>query len=219
MRTASSALIALAFSASAAAADNLWSGLYVGGHAGYSISQRSFDLPAPFFPGDYTQDRNGFTGGALAGYNFQLGPWVLGAEFDATWLGEGPRQTVNMPASAIAWHTYSDIDLVASGRLRLGYTFLRYLNLYGTGGAAWMRGSANLVVTDGAATVGQSSTSADHFGWVAGAGIEWLATNNIALRFEYLHHDFGRADYNYAGAQTSADLTIDTVRGALLFKF
>ena len=197
-----------------------WTGLYLGGHAGYARAVRSAELPAPFLPGSYSEDRNGYFGGALAGYNYQIGSWVLGAEIDATWASLEPRQTVGVPASTVQWHTYSSVDFIASARLRAGYAFNRW-HVYGTGGAAWMQGSATLVVTDAGIETGRGSASTDHFGWVVGTGFEYAATGNISLRFEYLHYDFSASDYNYVAvpASTSAAVTIDTIRAAATYKF
>src|SRR5262249_42963959 len=114
--------------------------------------------------------------------------------------------------------------------------------LYGTGGAAW----AHTKFTDGLREDGEdprepffgiwaSRASANHFGWVAGAGAEWKLWNSgLMLRVEYLHYGFGSAslafDTNFThdtGLQTKGNsfnlplgsLTTDVVRGGVSYKF
>lgn len=198
-----------------------WSGIYLGAHAGNAISERETHLPVPFPASIDPQDRNGWFGGGLAGFSVQSGPWVLGAEIDVAFGSDGPRQTVFQPASTVAWHQYTKTDLLASARGRVGYATDRW-HLFGTGGVAWAQTSATIVATDGALETGRGSADATHLGWVAGVGVEYAASANWALRIEYLHYDLDNADYNYSGvpgAATSADLTIDTVRGAVTYKF
>ncbi|TGV97364.1 porin family protein, partial [Mesorhizobium sp. M2D.F.Ca.ET.145.01.1.1] len=54
-----------------------WSGAYVGVHGGTAFT----GMPNPF------AGRNGFSGGVQAGYNQQMGPAVLGAEIEGSYLG------------------------------------------------------------------------------------------------------------------------------------
>ena len=64
-----------------------WSGLYVGGHAGYhSVETRGqFDWPEPGGPPDLSNiGDKGYSGGILAGYNWQRGATVVGIEADYT---------------------------------------------------------------------------------------------------------------------------------------
>jgi opacity protein-like surface antigen len=196
-----------------------WTGFYVGGHAGYNVGYRTTDLPAPFPGAINPEDRYGWLGGSLAGFNYQAGPWVAGIEFDVSLaLGDGPRQTVSQPGSEIAWHQYSTNDILATARGRLGYALNRW-HLYATGGMAWLQASATIVTTDGDTETGRGSTDATHLGWVAGAGLEFAASSFI-LRVEYLHHDLGSTEYNYLvpGALTSADVQVDAVRAAIAYK-
>jgi opacity protein-like surface antigen len=210
------AVMAVLILPATAQADELPFGVYAGGHVGWSRAVRDAQLPAPFLPGEYTEDSNGVAGGALAGIATRISWLVIGAEFDVTLGGGNPRQTVDMPASAIAWHTYASIDATATARLRMGFARGPWL-LYGTGGVAWMRGSADLVITDGPATLSTESTRVDHWGWVAGGGIGMSVTESWAIRAEYLHYDFGSQTYAFGPDVTSAKLRIDTIRLAVIY--
>src|SRR5450432_1050678 len=61
-----------------------WSGLYLGGHAGYAFARDPFS--DPFFQGKDISlngiDPKGFLGGFQAGANWQSGAWVSGLEID-----------------------------------------------------------------------------------------------------------------------------------------
>jgi outer membrane immunogenic protein len=88
-----------------------------------------------------------------------------------------------------------NLDYTITGRGRLGYAFDRWM-VYGTGGVAYAKTS--------------------HFndtGWVAGAGIEWAATDHIVPGIEYLHYGFG--DFDHTGVNASADV----IRARISFKF
>jgi outer membrane immunogenic protein len=196
-----------------------WGGFYIGAHAGYAIADRTTHLPPPF-PGDiYPEDRYSWLAGALAGFNYQAGPWVAGFEFDvAGMLGDGPRQTVYQPGSPTAWHQYSSVDALATARGRIGYASNNWL-FYASGGLAWAQTSATIVTTHGSMKTGHGSADATHLGWVGGAGFEY-GTGKLIFRFEYLHHDLGSAEYKYdiPGGQTSADLEVDSFRAAIIYK-
>ncbi|MGF6174505.1 opacity protein-like surface antigen [Ensifer sp. 4252] len=55
-----------------------WSGAYVGAHGGIGFT----GSPNPF------ADRNGVAFGAQAGYNMQVGPGIVGAEIEGSYLGD-----------------------------------------------------------------------------------------------------------------------------------
>jgi outer membrane immunogenic protein len=194
-------------------------GPYIGGHAGYTVADRTTHLPTPFPDNIHPEDRYGWLAGALAGFNYQAGPWVAGFEFDVTgMLGDGPRQTVYQPNSSIAWHQYSNVDAIVTARARFGYALDHWL-LYGTGGLAWAKTSASLVQTHGSTETDRGAADATHTGWVAGIGLEY-GMGKLTFRFEYLHHDFGNAEYNYdiPGGKTTADLEVDSFRAVVTYK-
>jgi outer membrane immunogenic protein len=89
----------------------------------------------------------------------------------------------------------NDVDYTVTGRGRLGYAFDRWM-LYGTGGIAYAKAG-----------------DLDDTGWVAGAGIEWAATEHIVPGIEYLHYGFG--DFGNSGVDAHADV----IRARLSYKF
>src|SRR6266705_2579759 len=63
-----------------------WTGLYVGGDAGYSWGRTDVDYTLGGLPvARTTLDPNTFIGGGQIGYNWQLGAMVLGVEGDLAW--------------------------------------------------------------------------------------------------------------------------------------
>ena len=69
----------------------------------------------------------------------------------------------------------------------------------------------------------------DHFGWVAGAGVEsFIGSSNWLARLEYLHYDFGTVEStssvtsNVPGVLSLTDRggrqTIETVRAGVSYK-
>jgi outer membrane immunogenic protein len=76
-------------------------------------------------------------------------------------------------------------------RGRVGFAWEHAL-LYGTGGAAFAGTDANICNTFLGVC---SSNSQTRTGWVAGAGIEYAVWDNVSLKLEYLHADFGSGRY------------------------
>jgi hypothetical protein len=63
-----------------------WTGVYVGVHAGagWSLNEQSFSGSGSLLSeNNYTG--SGFLGGLQGGFNYQTGPWVLGAEAQFSW--------------------------------------------------------------------------------------------------------------------------------------
>ena len=64
------------------------------------------------------------------------------------------------------------------------------------------------------------SDSQTHVGFTIGGGIEYALTDNVLLRAEYLYDNYGEANYeDEEGNEYDVDLTAQTVRAAVSFKF
>lgn len=177
-----------------------WSGLYVGGHAGYgggSFGPGTNPLPQQgiFFPHSIT----GLIGGYQAGYNLQLAnKWVLGVEADISFTSPLDRPKL-VPAP---FHT--TFDYFGTARGRIGYAFGTWLP-YVTGGAAWGRTRIDLNDANGD-VVGNKSRM--HLGWVAGAGVEFAMGGNWSGKVEYNYIDLGARTYGF-GDVPLPDLRVD----------
>ncbi len=239
---------AMPLKAPPAAAPN-WSGIYVGGHAGYGWGRDPMSetisftgsLGSPFggdsiFPSDINS--NGYVAGFQAGVNRQMGSFVTGLEIDLSTTGITGSAT-NIDQDLDAAKTSSDkLDLLGSARARLGYLPWPNVLLYGTGGLAWTRATRSTVDVETGASAGTTTDTSPlwEFGWVAGAGAETILWNsNWLLRVEYLHYDFGNsgseaeaeaAIASFGPGSSTANATIsfghlttNVVRTALSFKF
>jgi outer membrane immunogenic protein len=202
----------------------------------------------------------GAFGGIYAGYNWAVTPsWVIGVEGDwskgmlgntasdpvLTVLGGLPAVvgcTTAGGAPTCNGVTMSDnLSWIATVRGRLGYTWGSMM-LYGTAGGAFINqelsgavfpnnstGAINAIGRVGSIAVSQSSNNT---GWVAGGGIELMATANWLVRIEYLHYAFGTGTtlssacslcvagpLSGAGNFTWGSSSYDSVRAGLAYKF
>ena len=121
-----------------------------------------------------------------------------------------------------------------TARARIGFTNGPWL-FYGTGGLACAKNEYLIVLNpaSGGTTLPQAtfSDSVHHLGWAAGAGFEWMWAPNWTFGVEYLHLDFGDANYSFgsffpnatsaAALQSGANVGIkaDIVRGTVNFRF
>lgn len=220
-----------------------WSGLYIGGHAGYawgdqdpsSVVSTSPLVPANGFgfPAPLDANPKGFVGGAQLGFNWQFANWVLGIEGDISGSpsGSGAAQftTPALAPSPVGSASLSqDINWLATVRGRLGYTWGPGL-IYFTGGGAWAdvdyTGSYASAVGVTSATLNASNTLS---GWVIGGGYEHKFTQNWSARLEYLYYNLDSTTLSVAADQpvnnvtttwTVPELQLHVVRAGVNYKF
>jgi outer membrane immunogenic protein len=148
-----------------------WTGAYVGAFASYSTLNSTASL------GGVSDKVNldGFGGGMLLGYNYQMDSLVLGMEADVAF------QDVDGSSSLPAPHT-QEIDTTFGGRVRLGYAIDNTL-LFIQGGIAAAQFDADLAGGGGIA-------SDTLVGFQVGAGLEYAFTDNWTMRADYLYTDY-----------------------------
>ena len=219
----------------------MWTGLYVGGHLGYSFGSPNgsgeieFEEPEPEgaeFQGSIDPQLEGSVYGIHVGYNFQRGQFVFGIEgdysktnasgstvaFGALEEGDddnGGDDEDDRPFARVSHH----LDYLASVRGRIGVTLDQVL-VYATAGVAWTDYKLSGSVEDDRVSLSQNKT-----GWVAGGGVEWRITPKLSLRGEVLHYDFG----SVKGSELDLDeaeierikMNVNTtvVRGGITFHF
>ncbi len=190
-----------------------WTGFYVGLNAGYGWANGpdvyvTGPLGTTSFSGG---DDGGFTGGAQAGYNWQMGTFVFGLETDIQYADFGNGITYGaFPL------TSSNGNFWGSVRGRLGFAMDRAL-LYVTGGLAY--GDVGTQLDFGGNDV--------EMGWVLGAGVEYAFTNNWTGRVEGLWMNIDRS--SAVGTITTGGTTyavvgranneFGVVRAAINYKF
>ncbi|MGO9699716.1 MAG: outer membrane protein [Xanthobacteraceae bacterium] len=178
-----------------------WTGFYIGVNGGGGFGNSAWDTTSSF------STTGGLVGGTI-GYNYQMGPAVLGAEGDIDWSNiKGTTTTGACPAGC----TTSD-SWLSTLRARLGYAADRFMP-YVTGGGAF--GNIN------AATPGLVGGGATNVGWTVGAGLEFAIAGHWSAKAEYLYVDLGKFNCG-AGCGAPSDnvsFTTSLVRGGINYRF
>lgn len=174
---------------------NTWSGPYAGVVIGYGFAGRTEDDT-----NSNTIDTNGFLTGGFAGYNWQVGNMVAGAEgdFGYNWA-DGSNAGVS-----------SDSSWEGSLRARIGYVINPQILLYATAGGA----AKKLEISD-------ASGSDDNtmLGWTAGGGADIMVTERVFGRVEYRYTDFGSETFNTGTGDRSVDDSDHRIQFGLGLKF
>jgi len=159
----------------------------------------------------HTESPIGFMAGGQAGFNWQTGNLVFGAEADWDWARQRDSfanvnfvaSTIVVAPATIGLTDNQKLDWLATARARIGWTENCFL-WYVTGGAAWGRVESSYSFQAqqlvGAGVFGTApfatSTSATKTGWTIGGGVEtkmtWLGlSDRWSSKFEYLYVDLG----------------------------
>lgn len=212
-----------------------WAGFYLGGHGGYGWGKNNFsrnenDVPPVQIPGP---GLHGAVYGGHAGYNGQFGRTVIGLELDFSVADIGGSSQVNyvLPAPSVVTTIFANkVESLGSVRARLGWLPTDNVLLYGTAGLGWERLGRTYTSTAASAAgvnIFTSQSAVDHFGWVAGAGIEtMLPGGNWIGRLEYLHYGFGTVESSVVATiagvssfSTAGNHGVDVLRAGLSYKF
>jgi outer membrane immunogenic protein len=185
-----------------------WSGFYVGLNAGGAWNRTDVSAtPNAAFAGDLSGttafiaanhpsrlNKDGFTGGGQAGYNWQRGQFLLGVEADINFV-DSKRSFAFGAGNVVPLSVTGSVatDWLATFRGRLGLAANNVL-LYATGGLAVteLKYDETVAVTGNISGLGTfaSSIRDTKAGWTAGAGVEWGFAPNWSAKFEYLYTQF-----------------------------
>lgn len=181
-----------------------WTGFYAGINGGFGWGTTSMAA----IPGGVSTDNNssGWSLGGQAGYNVDMGGFVVGAEADLQWMNLGYA----VPGTTVE----AKVDMLGTLRGRAGIPIGQVMP-YATLGGAFARGS--VTETPGIT----SSSAANHFGWTAGVGLEAQATSNLSLKAEYLYVDLGNQSYDALPGAGAFDVghRFSVVRAGVNYKF
>jgi outer membrane immunogenic protein len=203
-----------------------WTGTYVGANVGgvwgkFDVTPATTNnlTGAVGAPGVMSINNSSLIGGFQAGYNWQIGQWVLGLEQDYQFTGLKQTATFAAPAGLFLAGDSMAIktDYLAATRAKLGVAWDRAL-IYAAGGLE----TAEFDVTStyvargagGSPALGFTDTNKLHFGFNVGAGIDYAVTNNVFIGVEYRYLDLGKETYNL-GAFTPAGLPAQTVSSSV----
>lgn len=194
-----------------------WTGFYIGGHVGGGWQTTSFSDPGALSilnncclfinssngPGSADSAKNGgFLGGVQAGWMYQIGRLVAGADFDFS--GTHLRGSGNdaFAASGTSESFSIKTDWTATATATLGIAHDRWM-IYGKAGAAFADDTYSLGIT----SPGFSFTSAgDHQivpGWTTGIGVKWGLSDNWFVNAEYDFLDFGTRAAHVSGTPSA----------------
>jgi outer membrane immunogenic protein len=165
-----------------------WTGFYVGGNIGgaWGNNSRSDTL----FLTNFNNNNNGvFIGGGQIGGNYQIGPLVVGGEWDFDWAGNNNNGGAGVVIPGVGNIVVTDNNRwITTVAARFGFAADHWL-FYGKAGGGWV-GNNNLTVTN--LTTGVSLTCGSFTdcrnntdGWLVGAGIEYAFANNWTVKAEY----------------------------------
>jgi outer membrane immunogenic protein len=189
--------------------------------------------------GTFSHNDSNYLLGGQTGCNWQTGTLVFGLEGDIDYFHSHPgfinnTNTLNDGVTPFTVSQTLTTDYLASVRPRVGIAADRNL-AYITGGAAFT--SVNYTQTyfdvpNGGSVAfpgtGSATASKSLVGWVVGAGWEYAWSEHWTFKLEYLFAGFPKTNGlgsitdtagNSNSLQGSADLTIQTARAGVNFKF
>src|SRR5215472_3107175 len=111
-----------------------WEGFYAGLNAGGLWQTTNASITENNTFGGFNGQGSGFVGGAQAGYNYLVGPMLLGGEID--FQGSTLTQAINGGSGPSFIGATSAIPWFATFRGRAGYPLGSFMP-YVTGGAVW----------------------------------------------------------------------------------
>jgi outer membrane immunogenic protein len=190
-----------------------WTGFYAGLNAGYGWNVGTSRYYDPAFGAVAGRRGGGFVGGAQAGYNYQFGMFVVGAEADLQYAAVG-----NKGASYGTTYFPGDSDgYFGTIRARAGVAFDRAF-VYGTGGFAYGDIGGN---KGRDAVLGYHTGNETNGGWTLGGGAEYAITNNITAKVEGLYVDLDTKDNYVLGgrARVDRDAEFGVFRAGVNYKF
>ena len=190
-----------------------WTGPYLGAVLGGTCMDTKWDLWKDTNGNgiydthwsDLPMNGCGFSGGFVAGFNYQIDSIVLGLEGDWTWGGKTGKST-DLDTGGSIERDYYKIKWQTSLRARLGLLATEKTLFYLTGGISWLHGM--LYETEPVSF----SEKKTHRGYVVGGGIEHALTENIHLRAEYLYSSYnkkGYGPYDDPATAFSPDVKVD----------
>jgi outer membrane immunogenic protein len=166
----------------------VWTGGYVGLHAGYAWSRGMGDYLDT--AGDAVEKADvashGWLGGVQAGYNYQVGNWVIGVEGDIAWSNANGFNDITAGRYDVA-DIEVNMDWLASLAARAGISMDRTL-FYAKGGVGFAQVELGDSEGNGHPIAGAGSDTLT--GWTVGGGVEHAVTDNWTVKAEYQFYRF-----------------------------
>lgn len=162
-----------------------WTGFYVGANGGFAWGQG--DVTDTLLALDWgNRGGDGFLlAGGEAGFNYQMGNFVVGVEGDYDWasnIHNGANLALATPIGPLQVTTNN--KWVSTLAARFGWAFDKWLG-YVKAGGGWVGNDGFTIVNTATGAAFTGSNSNTQSGWLVGAGIEWAIANNWTLKVEY----------------------------------
>jgi len=166
-----------------------WSGAYFGAHGG--IASPKFN---PFASG------KGLTGGLQAGYNFQVGPGIVGAELEGSYLG---NNELHVPNGKV------EERFRGAAKAKAGLTFDRTL----------VYGIAGLTMTKFEGGKGVSTSSGWKQGYLVGGGVEQGFGGGLSAKIDYNYVMTNDVSTTTSSGKSKTDLRDHVIKAGLNYRF
>ncbi|MDG4880767.1 outer membrane beta-barrel protein [Mesorhizobium sp. WSM4884] len=205
-----------------------WRGFYLGANLGYgwaSTNAHQFDMNNPAQPidvGGVTISPRGATVGVQAGYNYQVGNFVLGGEADFGYLAASKKDTELFQGLATI-HLDTMYKSIATARLTAGYAISSLL-IYATAGPALADIEDSYHNTSGFIPMDFRATASR---WTPGAafggGLQYALDDHWSVKSEYLYARFRDLKTPFTLSGESSSITykheLQVVRASLNYRF
>jgi outer membrane immunogenic protein len=204
-----------------------WSGFYVGGELGGAWQSTAFQDPSVAGTlmgcclliatmGPNAAVTNGsassFLGGADIGWNYQVGRFVIGSDFDFTKSNLNSTSVGSIPAGAPGGGTVASeafkvhTDWTATATVTSGIAWDRWL-AYAKAGVAWAQdnyglgfnGVFNCFCGQAGPFGFQANGSEVRTGWTVGVGLAWAFSDQLSAKLEYDYLYFGATPVDFSG--------------------
>lgn len=215
------AIIALSTATSSSHAQDAtgWTGPYLGAQLGVLQANGTIDpfLPVPDTLKDETVSLQQGLAGLYGGYNVRSGDLVWGIEGDVSGkVGQGVNSFSGDLGIPGGWRSTSSWE--ASLRGRLGLLQSESVLLYGTAGLALSDFNLDNPGCPGCAAWGTTDIlGGTRFGGVAGAGVEYAATDNLHLKLEAVGTFYPTLQVNMGPPGYDSWLSEAAIRGGISF--
>lgn len=185
-----------------------WGGFYAGVQGGYGFS--AFQDSGGALVGSPSGGLIGVTGG----YNYMVTPqFLVGGEVDFAFSGVGDTQTPFFGAVA-----RGEAEDVLTVRGRAGYALIDRALVYGTAGFAASKNTIGFNTLFPLPFSGYQSSFEP--GWALGAGLEYLVTQNLSAKAEYLFTSTGSGRYfDVSPYALESGVNMSSIKGGLNFHF
>lgn len=206
--------VAPSYKAPAPVAIYNWTGLYVGGNAGYGWGSQD---PLVLFYNSFDRANFNIGGGMVGGTigaQIQQGYIVLGFEGDLGWANINGSSVVTPRilgiGQGVTLDTSSKIEALGTARARVGVAMDNVL-FYATVGGAFVKSTASSSTINNTPCGIYCSGSSWRPGIAAGLGVEYGFTPNWSVKAEYLYT-------KVVGTGASSD-EVNMVRGGINYRF